>query len=67
MKSNGLKTDLIKPGMKLKVAQARFSVIVDKSQNTLILKSNEEVIKTYRVSTGKNNSTPTGTYKITTK
>jgi lipoprotein-anchoring transpeptidase ErfK/SrfK len=44
-----------------------FSILVDKSQNILILKSNEEVIKTYIVSTGANNSTPTGTFKIINK
>jgi lipoprotein-anchoring transpeptidase ErfK/SrfK len=40
---------------------------VDKSQNTLILKTDEEVIKTYIVSTGLNNSTPTGNFKIVNK
>jgi lipoprotein-anchoring transpeptidase ErfK/SrfK len=40
---------------------------VDKSQNTLILKTNEDVVKTYIVSTGSNNSTPTGTFKIIEK
>lgn len=41
--------------------------MVDKSQNSLMLKSDEEIIKTYIVSTGLNNSTPVGTFKIVNK
>lgn len=66
-RSNNLNGDLIKQGTRLKVVTARFSVVVDKSQNTLLLKQNEEIFKTYRVSTGANNSTPTGTFKIVNK
>lgn len=67
MKSNNLADGMIMPGRKIKVWTSLFSVLVDKSQNLLILKSDEEVIKTYVVSTGKNNSTPLGNFKITTK
>ena len=67
MVSNGLTSDKISPGRKIKVWIAPFSIVVDKSQNTLILKSEEEIIKTYIVSTGSNNSTPTGTFKIANK
>lgn len=66
-KSNNLNSDLIRQGMRLKMVTAKFSVVVDKSQNMLLLKQNEEVLKTYRVSTGANNSTPTGTFKIVNK
>lgn len=66
-KSNNLSTDKINPGRKLKVWIGKFSVLVDKSQNTLILKSNEEIIKTYNVATGLNNSTPVGIFKIVNK
>jgi lipoprotein-anchoring transpeptidase ErfK/SrfK len=66
-KSNNLTDDKILPGRKIKVWIAPFSIIVDKSQNTLILKTDEEIVKTYIVSTGKNNSTPTGNFKITNK
>jgi lipoprotein-anchoring transpeptidase ErfK/SrfK len=58
---------MIYPGMKLRVLNGKFSILVDKSQNILILKFNDDVVKTYNVSTGKNNSTPTGTYKIINK
>ena len=67
MKSNSLDSDRIIPGRKIKVWNAPFNIFVDKSQNVLILKSDDEIIKTYIVSTGKNNSTPVGTFKITNK
>lgn len=66
-KSNNISSNNIQAGRKLRVWIGKFSILVDKSQNTLILKSNEEVIKTYRVSTGNNNSTPVGTFKIINK
>jgi len=67
MLGNGIKDNKIIPGQRIKVWTAPFSIVVDKSQNTLILKSDEEVIKTYLVSTGENNSTPVGTFKIVNK
>ncbi|MDP1854272.1 MAG: L,D-transpeptidase family protein [Candidatus Omnitrophota bacterium] len=66
-KINMLKSGMIRPKMKLKVWTGKFSVLVDKSQNILMLKSDGEIIKTYTVSTGKNNSTPVGTFKIKDK
>ena len=66
-KSNNLSDDRIMPGKKIKVWTSPFSILVDKSQNILILKSDEEIVKTYVVSTGKNNSTPVGNFKITSK
>ncbi|MFH1398240.1 MAG: L,D-transpeptidase family protein [Candidatus Omnitrophota bacterium] len=66
-KSNGLSDDRIIPGRKIKVWTAPFSIVVDKSQNTLILKTGEEIFKTYIVSTGANNSTPIGNFKIVNK
>jgi lipoprotein-anchoring transpeptidase ErfK/SrfK len=66
-KSNNLSSDNIIPGKKIKVWTKPFSMLVDKSQNILMLKSGEEVFKTYIVSTGANNSTPIGTFKIVNK
>jgi lipoprotein-anchoring transpeptidase ErfK/SrfK len=66
-KSNGFSDDKIFPGKKIKVWTTPFSIVVDKSQNLLFLKANEEVIKTYTVSTGANNSSPVGTFKIVNK
>ena len=67
IKSNNLDSDRIIPGRKIKVWNAPFVIFVDKSQNILLLKSDEEVVKAYQVSTGKNNCTPVGTFKITSK
>lgn len=67
VKANNIKNNVIYPGMKLRVLDGKFSIYVDKSQNILILKLNDEVMKTYLVATGDNNSTPIGTYKITSK
>ncbi len=66
-KANNLSENLIRPGMKLKIQNKSFSIAVDKSQNILTLVSEGEVIKVYTVSTGKNNSTPVGTFKIVNK
>ena len=66
-KSNNLSSDIIISGRRLKVWTGRFSVLVDKSLNALILKSNDEIIKTYHVSTGLNSSTPIGTFTIVNK
>lgn len=66
-KSNGLANDVIRVGQRLRIWKGKFSVFVDKSQNVLILKSGEEVVKVYNVSTGSNNSTPVGKFKITSK
>jgi len=64
---NGLKSDVIRPGMRLRIWTGRFNVMVDKSQNLLTLRSGDEVVKTYHVSTGKDNITPVGTFKIVNK
>lgn len=68
LKANNLKDSALVPlGRKLKVHNERFSIAVDKSQNILTLKSAEKIVKTYRVSTGVNNCTPVGTFKIINK
>jgi lipoprotein-anchoring transpeptidase ErfK/SrfK len=67
IKSNGLSDGKIFPGRKIKVWTLPFSILVYKSQNILILKSNEEIVKTYVVSTGKNNCSPVGNFKIVNK
>ena len=67
MKSNNISDSLIIPGRKIKVWTAPFNILVDKSQNILWLKSGEEIFKTYIVSTGKNNCSPVGTFKIVNK
>jgi len=66
-RANGLSSDVIRPMQKLKINTNKFSIVVDKSQNLLFLKRKGEIIKTYVVSTGKDNSTPTGNFKIVNK
>ncbi len=64
---NSLKGETVRVGQKLRIWTGKFSILVNKSQNTLMLKSGEEVLKVYSVSTGANNSTPVGSFKIVTK
>jgi lipoprotein-anchoring transpeptidase ErfK/SrfK len=64
MASNGLTGDRIRLGQPLKVSRTQFSLVVDKSQNTLTLKDGQEVLKVYRCSTGKGGITPAGTFTI---
>lgn len=66
-RANNLSSDVIIPGMKLKVQNNPFSVIVDNKQCTLTVLLGDDVIKTYDVATGKNNTTPIGTFRITDK
>jgi len=66
-RSNNLKSDVIRIGQRLRIWKEPFQVLVDKSQNKLILKSGGEVVKVYTVATGKDNSTPVGTFVIETK
>lgn len=65
--TNGISGSLIRVGQKLKISKTRFSIIVDKSQNILTLKSDDTIFKTYRISTGKDSSTPVGKFKIMNK
>jgi len=66
-RENSIAEDKIFPGMKIKVWNAPFTVFVDKSQNTLLLKSGEEIVKSYTVATGTNNGTPVGKFRIIEK
>jgi len=66
-KSNNLKNDVIRLNQRLRVWTGQFSALVDKSQNALTLKSDDEIVKVYTISTGENNSTPVGTFVIETK
>jgi len=58
---------MLHPGDRLKVCAEKFSVLVDKSANTLTLKSGEEAVKVYSVGTGKKGSTPVGDFTIINK
>ena len=66
-RANGLKSDVIRTGETLRIWTSPFNILVNKSQNILFLKSGEDVLKVYHVSTGRDNITPVGTFKIATK
>lgn len=66
-KMNSLNTDVLQIGQKLKVNTSTFSIFVDKSKNVLILYKDGEPFKTYSVATGRDNSTPVGSFTITDK
>jgi lipoprotein-anchoring transpeptidase ErfK/SrfK len=67
IKANALKGPTLRYGRKLNITKIKFSIAVDKSQNILTLKADGNIFKTYRVSTGKDSSTPVGNFKIITK
>ena len=66
-RKNNLTGDVIQVGKKLYIWTGLFNIFVDKSQNILLLKDGDEVIKAYDVATGANNVTPVGTFTITSK
>jgi lipoprotein-anchoring transpeptidase ErfK/SrfK len=66
-RANNLSSDVIIPGMKLKAQNKPFHIIVDNKQCVLTVLLGDDVIKTYDAATGKNNSTPIGTFRITDK
>ena len=63
-KANSLSSDTIKAYSKLKVSKIKYKILADKSQNSLTLLADDEFFKAYRVSTGENNCTPVGAFKI---
>lgn len=65
--ANSLKGDNIQARARLKISKAKYKILVDKSQNILTLISDDDVMKVYRVSTGENNCTPVGNFKIVNK
>ena len=65
---NNITNDTIRLGQRLSIWKGTFNIVVDKSQNTLLLMSNGDIIKRYTVSTGKDISqTPAGEFTITSK
>ncbi len=66
-RSNGLQGDKILSGSKIRVIESKFSVLIDKSRNELVLQKDGKPFKHYRVATGKHNKTPVGRFKIITR
>ena len=63
--TNGISGDRIDVGQKLRIPAYKLSIWIDKSDNMLVLKGDDQILKTYTVATGTDNSTPVGTFKIT--
>ena len=64
---NGIKGTIIHPNQKLKVISVPMSINVNKSKNRLELFAGKELIRTYPIATGTNNSSPVGTFTVVTK
>jgi lipoprotein-anchoring transpeptidase ErfK/SrfK len=64
---NSLSSDKLMVGKSLIIPQSKLSVLVDKSDNKLYLNEDGKLLKTYIVSTGADNSTPVGVFKVTDK
>ena len=62
---NGMTRDTISVGQTLLVPTGTFSLLVDKSDNTLTVLRDGRFFREYRVATGANNSTPVGEFTIT--
>ncbi len=66
-RANALTSDKLLVGRSLIIPQSTLSVLIDKSDNKLYLNQDGKLLKTYIVSTGANNSTPVGVFKVTDK
>lgn len=66
-RSNRLTSNVIRVGQKLRMWTGTFNIFIDKSQNLLTLKDQEDILKVYSVSTGEGNITPVGEFKIVSR
>ena len=68
---NQLKTDRIRPGVKLKIDKSKYLIDIDISDNILslfrIFDGHTNFVKRYSVGTGKTDNTPRGNFKINLK
>ncbi|MHC4276730.1 MAG: L,D-transpeptidase family protein [Planctomycetota bacterium] len=67
MKTNRKKDTRIRINEPLKIITGQPSIVVDKSEFSLILLLDGHFIKQYHIGTGKNNSTPEGTFVVETR
>ena len=64
-KRNHLDSSAIRTGQRLSIWTGRFNIVIDKSENILTLKLDDQIVKVYPVSTGKESSTtPIGEFTI---
>lgn len=66
-RSNRLTGNVIRVGQKLRIWIGTFNIFIDKSQNLLTLKDQDDVLKVYTVSTGEGNITPVGAFEIVSR
>ena len=66
-RKNHLTSDVIRAGQKLTIWTGAFSILIDKSDNTLTVKNGEQIVKIYPVSSGQDNASPEGEFTITSK
>ncbi|MFH0880724.1 MAG: L,D-transpeptidase family protein [Lentisphaerota bacterium] len=66
-KGNGIPGQMIRVGQRLRIFSGKFSIEVDKSDNLLVLKLNDQFFKRYRVGTGQYGKTPVGNFNIMQK
>ncbi len=67
-KSNHLKSNIIKPGQKIKVTTNKFSIVIDIKTNELFLNYDDKLFKRYKISSGADDSlTPLGNFVIKEK
>jgi len=54
-RSNRLTSNVIRIGQQLRIWTGTFNIFIDKSQNLLTLRDQDEVLKVYKISTGEGN------------
>ena len=66
-KGNRIPGTVIRAGDRMRIFGGKFSITVDKSDNTLVLALNDRFFKRYRVGTGEYGRTPTGAFTVREK
>lgn len=66
-RGNDIRNNVIRPRQHLLITQGTFRIVVDKSDNDLLVLFNDRFFKRYRVGTGQHNKTPVGTFKVNDK
>ncbi len=66
-RGNGIQNNMIRLRQRLLITQGTFRLVVDKSDNDLLVLFNDRFFKRYRVGTGQFNKTPVGTFKVNDK
>ena len=66
-KANRLTRDMIRVGKRLKIPKGPFDALITKSNHTLQLLQDGKPVKVYSVGLGKDNSTPAGSFVVTSK